>query len=245
MVHSTGANNPGLKRYVGPNDGLLGENKYGNHWNTDRPGGRQVCVHAFIGKLADGTVATYQTLPWNHRGWHSGSGSKGSANNTHIGFEICEDAMTDAGYFACVYREAVELVAYLCRHCGLDPLAPGVVICHAEGHRMGIASTHADVEHWFARFGVSMDDFRADVRAALDGEEIRVQGEDFAAAFERYRRSLQDNDHAAWSAQALEWAKEQGLFAGVPGQDGEPNYMWEDFVTREQLAMVLYKLSGG
>ena len=25
MVHSTGANNPWLKRYVGPDDGLLGE----------------------------------------------------------------------------------------------------------------------------------------------------------------------------------------------------------------------------
>ena len=74
MVHSTGANNPNLRRYVGPNDGLLGENQYGNHWNTNHPGGRQVCVHAFIGKLADGTIATYQTLPWNHRGWHAGIG---------------------------------------------------------------------------------------------------------------------------------------------------------------------------
>ena len=67
MVHSTGANNPSLKRYVGPNDGLLGENKYNNHWNQDRPGGRQVCVHAFIGRLADGTIACsavnlYQSL---------------------------------------------------------------------------------------------------------------------------------------------------------------------------------------
>ena len=34
-------------------------------------------------------MATYQTLPWDHRGWHAG----GSANNTHIGFEICEDAL--------------------------------------------------------------------------------------------------------------------------------------------------------
>ena len=34
MVHSTGANNPNLKRYVGPDDGLLGANKYGNHWNV-------------------------------------------------------------------------------------------------------------------------------------------------------------------------------------------------------------------
>ena len=62
MVHSTGANNPNLKRYVGPNDGLLGENQYGNHWNTYHPGGREVCVHAFIGKLADGGVHTLDDL---------------------------------------------------------------------------------------------------------------------------------------------------------------------------------------
>ncbi len=90
MVHSTGANNPNLRRYVGPDDGLLGVNQYNNHWNQDRPDGRQVCVHAFIGKLKDGSIATYQTLPWNHRGWHAG----GDANNTHIGFEICEDGLT-------------------------------------------------------------------------------------------------------------------------------------------------------
>ena len=63
MVHSTGANNPWLKRYVGPDDGKLGKNQYNNHWNTYHPGGREVCVHGFIGKLADGSVAMYQTLP--------------------------------------------------------------------------------------------------------------------------------------------------------------------------------------
>ena len=92
MVHSTGANNPWLKRYVGPDDGLLGKNQYGNHWNTHHPDGREVCVHAFIGKLADGSIATYQTLPWDHRGWHAG----GAANNTHIGFEICEEVSRTA-----------------------------------------------------------------------------------------------------------------------------------------------------
>ena len=115
MVHSTGADNPRLKRYVGPDDGLLGVNTAGNHWNTPRPGGRKVCVHAFIGKLADGSIATYQTLPWNHRGWHGG----GSSNDTHIGFEICEDGLTDATYFKKVYQEAVELCAYLCKLYGL------------------------------------------------------------------------------------------------------------------------------
>ena len=86
MVHSTGANNPNLRRYVGPDDGLLGPNTAGNHWNHPKPDGLSVCVHAFTGKLANGAIATYQTLPWDLRGWHCGSGPKGSANDTHIGF---------------------------------------------------------------------------------------------------------------------------------------------------------------
>lgn len=160
MVHSTGANNPWLKRYVGPDDGKLGKNQYNNHWNTYHPGGREVCVHGFIGKLADGTVATYQTLPWDHRGWHAG----GSANNTHIGFEICEDNLTDGAYFAKVYKEAVELCAYLCKQYGLTEKN---IICHSEGYKQGVASNHGDVMHWFPKHGKSMDTFRAEVKALL------------------------------------------------------------------------------
>ena len=158
MVHSTGANNPNLKRYVQPDDGKLGKNVYGNSWNTDDV---SVCVHAFIGKLKDGTVATYQTLPWNHRGWHSG----GSANDTHIGFEICEDGLSDANYFKKVYQEAVDLCVYLCKMFGLTEKD---IICHSEGYKQGIASNHADVMHWFPEHGKSMDTFRADVKAKLN-----------------------------------------------------------------------------
>lgn len=160
MVHSTGVNNPWLKRYVGPDDGKLGKNQYNNHWNTYHPGGREVCVHGFIGKLADGTVATYQCLPWDHRGWHAG----GSANNTHIGFEICEDDLNDGAYFAKVYKEAVELCAYLCRQYGLTEKN---IICHSEGYKQGVASNHGDVMHWFPKHGKSMDTFRAEVKALL------------------------------------------------------------------------------
>ena len=162
MVHSTGANNPWLKRYVGPDDGKLGKNQYNNHWNTYHPGGREVCVHGFIGKLADGSIATYQTLPWDHRGWHAG----GSANDTHIGFEICEDGLSDKTYFNKVYKETVELCAYLCKQYGLTEQN---IICHSEGYKKGIASDHGDVMHWFPKHGKSMDTFRADVKALLSG----------------------------------------------------------------------------
>lgn len=174
MVHSTGANNPLVARYVQPVEGQadeaklkaeIGTNRNANDWNNP---GLDVCAHAFVGKLADGGVGTVQTLPWNHRGWHAGTGtSGGSANNTHISFEICEDDLTDQGYFQKIYQEAVELTAMLCKQYGLNPLADGVVICHSEGYRRGVASNHADVMHWFPKFGKSMDTFRADVAKAL------------------------------------------------------------------------------
>ena len=160
MVHSTGANNPYLRRYVGPDDGQLGQNQYNNHWNQNRPSGRQVCVHAFIGKLKNGTVATYQTLPWDHRGWHAG----GEANDSHIGFEICEDNLSDAAYFNAVYKEATELCAYLCK---LYDLTEKDIIGHYEGYQKKIASNHGDPRHWFSRHGKSMDTFRADVKKLL------------------------------------------------------------------------------
>lgn len=170
MVHSTGANNPKLSRYVGPDDGLLGPNSNNNHWNQPTPGGRKVCPHAFIGKLKDGSIATYQTLPWDMVGWHSGTGSLGmdkNANNTgYIGFEICEDGLTDPVYFNAVYREAVEFSAYLCMTFGIQPEKPWL-IDHSEGSKLGIASNHADVSHWFPKHGKSMDTFRKDVQAEI------------------------------------------------------------------------------
>ena len=181
MVHSTGANNPSVARYV-PGDDVIGRNQYGNDW--DRPG-LEKCAHAFVGRFADGLVGTVQTLPWNRRGWHCGRGKNGSANDTHISFEICEDGLEDASYFKAVYQEAVELTAMLCREHNLDPLADGVVMCHKEGYHRGIASNHSDVLHWFPKFGKTMDDFRGDVAQKMRGEQ-EVTYEQWKEYMDRY-----------------------------------------------------------
>ena len=208
MVHSTGANNPNLRRYVQPVDATpgrdkllaqLGTNLNRNHWNQPRvyvytdgtrtAGARdrnkklkqvlyEPCVHAFIGRLVDGSVAAVQTLPWNRRGWHCGSGKKGSGNDTHISFEMCEDDLTDPVYFQQAYQTAVELTAYLCKEYGLDPLEDGVVICHQDGYQRGIASNHGDVYNWFPKHGRSMDDFRADVARVMAGRPADQTEED-------------------------------------------------------------------
>jgi len=131
VVHSTAANNTSISRYVQPAPGqtaglmqyqpqerkltaaetkaVLGENRYGNDWNRE---GLYVCVHAFLGKLADGSLAVCQTLPWKMRCWGVGSGRKGSYNDCSIQFEICEDDHRDAAYC----RDTFELAAELCAH---------------------------------------------------------------------------------------------------------------------------------
>lgn len=210
MVHSTGANNPWLKRYVGPDDGRLGENVNGTHWNTPTPGGRKVCVHAFIGKLKDGTIATYQTLPWTYRGWHAG----GSANNSYIGFEICEDNLQYKEYFDKVYKEAVELCVYLCKEFNLTEKN---IICHSEGYKKGIASNHADVMHWFPKFGKSMDTFRADVKRALkEAKEMEELKKELEVIKESLKKNVYNSieEVPVWAKPTIEKLVDKGYLKG-------------------------------
>ena len=175
MLHSVGCPQPKASAFI-------------NSWNS--PAHDSSCVHGFIDGN-DGTV--YQTLPWNHRGWHCGSGNKGSGNNTHIGVEMCEPACikyTAGSNFTCsdtatakavakrTYKAAVELFAYLCKKYSLNPLADGVIISHREGHSRGIASNHGDPEHLWTQLGMgyTMDGFRRAVKAAMGGASSGTDG---------------------------------------------------------------------
>ena len=175
MLHSVGCPQPKASAFI-------------SSW--DSPSHDSSCVHGFIDG-EDGTV--YQTLPWNHRGWHCGSGSKGSGNNTHIGVEMCEPACikyTSGSSFTCsdmatakavakrTYETAVELFAMLCEKYSLDPLADGIIISHKEGCARGIASNHGDPEHLWTQLGMgyTMDGFRKAVKAAMGGAFSNTDG---------------------------------------------------------------------
>lgn len=162
MLHSVGCSQPKASVFI-------------NSWNSASYS--NACVHGFIDGN-DGTV--YQTLPWNHRGWHAG----GDANNTHIGVEMCEPACikyTGGSTFTCsdmatakacaerTYQAAVELFAMLCKEYGLNPLTD--IISHKEGHAKGIASNHGDPEHLWngLKMGYTMDTFRQAVKAKMSG----------------------------------------------------------------------------
>ena len=179
MLHSVGCPQPSAEAFI-------------SSWDNVQA---TACVHAFV----DGnTGEVYQTLPWNHRGWHCASGAAGSGNDSYIGVELCEPACikyTAGSTFVCsdpeaaketvkrTYDAAVELFAMLCREYDLDPLADGVIISHREGHARGIASNHGDPEHLWGRLGMeyTMDTFREDVSSAMDGH-TSIMGEAVATS---------------------------------------------------------------
>lgn len=151
-----------------------GVEKAGNFISSWNNNSVDVCVHAFI--EANGDV--YNTLPWDMKGWHCGSGINGSANNTHISVEMCEpkqvkykngasfviDDMDNLRNFVLkTYSHAVELFSYLSMKFNLNPLEDGVIISHSEGYKRGVASNHGDPEHLWNIFGLKMDKFRNDV----------------------------------------------------------------------------------
>lgn len=100
-----------------------------NNWN--RKSYTRACPHAIVDATSD---TVYQTLPWEHRGWHSNE----SANNTMIGVTMCEpnqiryqggsafevvgDKEKAVEIVKRTYKSAVEICAKLCEEFNLDPL---------------------------------------------------------------------------------------------------------------------------
>ena len=75
-------------------------------------------------------------------------------------------------------------------------------------------------------------------------EEEIVTTEMFADLMEEYRKELRDNDSNTYSKTAREWAVGNGLVEGDgKTTSGDPNYMWGDMLSREQLVTVLHRFA--
>lgn len=168
MLHSVGCAQPSAEVFA-------------TRWNSPA---YEVAVHAFIDANHDGEVR--KIMPWNFRAWHCG----GSANNTHLGIEMCESSHIrylkegepgySVGKFVILdrtkavadamraYHTAVKLFAMLCKMWSLDPLTD--ICSHREGWYMGIASGHQDPEWYWNGLGINytMDGFRAAVKTEME-----------------------------------------------------------------------------
>lgn len=213
MLHSVGCSQPNASVFL-------------KNWNKS---GYQACVHAFI----DGNTGTvYQTLPWNHRGWHGG----GSSNNTHIGVEMCEpatikytggasfkdtDPVATKKVVLRTYNAAVELFADLCKQYKLNPLTD--IVSHSEGHALGIASNHGDPEHLWKSFGLSMDGFRKAVKAQMDKGGVTTSPKAEKPVSGAQGTSYMVNVPAetdVYSAPAVTQIKKKGIYTIIEEKNG-------------------------
>ena len=216
VLHSVGCAQPSAKSFAG-------------RW--DNPS-YNVAVHGFI-DADTGTV--YQTMPWNFRAWHAG----GSANNTHVGVEMCEssgikyrgvsdrfdviDREKALKHCKTAYTAAVELFAYLCNKYHLDPLRDGVIISHNEAGKRGVGSGHTDPEHYWTQLGVgyTMDGFRKDVKAAMGGSvtvaPVAIPDKTVTVKVRQLSKGMEGNDVLTLQAALIA----RGFSCGTAGADGD------------------------
>lgn len=108
------------------------------------------------------------TLPFDEMGWHVGH----IANAFTIGIELCRASNQEQ--FDKQWQIATWYFAKVCKDWGKDV---GFILSHDEIRRTYGGTDHTDPIEYFAMYGKTVDDFRADVDKLLRGG-YKMQQED-------------------------------------------------------------------
>ena len=174
------------------------------------------------------------------RSWCSSS----SANdNRAVTIETASDNKHPYSVTEKAYAALLDLVTDICRRNGAKKLLWPVDKDKTLSYTPKDGEMVMTVHRWFANKACPGDylyerhgEIAAEVTRRLEGEDDEMLTyEQWKAYMTQYRKELQDNDSGDWSKENRQWAVEKGLMAGNGTTvDGEPNMMWEDFLTREQ-----------
>ena len=95
---------------------------------------------------------------------------------------------------------------------------------------------------------VTFDQFMAYYNQAVNSGKIVIPKnqtmtiDDFKKMYKLMTNEWNDNDSASYSAEAREWAINNGIISGVGSlADGKTNYAWEAGMTREQFVTMLHR----
>ena len=151
-----------------------------DYWQRN---GSQYVVHYMV---SDSQIL--HCMPDNYKCWHVGS----PGNAKYIGIEMGEpsqirytsgakftvsDLAAAQRYAEAAYKNAVQLIAYLCKRYGWEP--QNAVWTHYEITRQRMSNTdHVDPQHLWDGLGMGYDlaKLRRDVKAAMGGSSAPVSG---------------------------------------------------------------------
>ena len=205
------------------------------------PVSKQASCNYCIGK--DGRVALI--VPEEDRSWCS---SNTANDNRAITIECASETKHPYAINSKVYESLVKLCADICRRNGIKELK-------WRGDKSLIGQVNLQnmtVHRWFKNKACPGDyiynrlgQIASEVNTILNGEEeIKMDVKEFKELWLEMRKDLKDNDSSSYSAEARDWAIKNKLIQGNGETiDGEPNYMWEDVIDRQQFITVLHRFA--
>ena len=211
--------------------------------NIFLPVSKQASCNYGIGE--DGRIGMY--VEEKNRSWCSSS----NANDQRaVTIECASDTTEPYAFKDVVYQKLITLCADICKRNGKKKLLwlgdKDKTLAYTPKDGEMVMTVH----RWFANKSCPGDylyerhgEIAAEVTRRLEGDDDEMSYEQFKQYMSQYRKELQDNDSGSWSKENRQWAIASGLTAGNGTTvEGEPNMMWEDFLTREQNATVSKRL---
>lgn len=192
---------------------------------------------------SDGRIALY--VDEGNRSWCTSSASN---DNRAVTIEVanCADGepwpITEEAY-----RSLINLLVDICKRNHIPELR-----WKGDQNLVGqVEKQNMTVHRWFANKacpGEWLYERHGEIAAEVNRRLSEQEDDDmdkarFTELFNEMRRDLQDNDCGQYSEEARNWATETGLILGGGDLNGEPNYMWQDMMTREQFVTVLYRFA--
>lgn len=204
------------------------------------PTTRQASANYGIG--SDGRIGMY--VEEKDRSWCSSSASN---DNRAITIEVASDTKPPYAVTDAAYKSLINLLVDICMRNDIESLKWSndmSLIGQTDKQNMTVhrwfAATDCPGQFLYSRMG----QIAKEVNARLNHDDEKTEEKSFVQIFDEYRKSLQDNDAGDYSAEAREWALQTGLIVGSGvTPDGQPNAMWQDFLTREQFVTVLYRFA--
>lgn len=188
---------------------------------------------------------------WCSGGKHSVNGISGSQNDHRaITIEVASDTKHPYAVTDKAMEALISLLTDICKR------NPGIGRLRWKGDKSLVGQVdkqNMTVHRWFADKSCPGDylynlhgQIADEVNRRLDNnkEDDDMDVARFKELWGEMRKELQDNDSGAWSQEAREWATSTGLIAGMGAlPNGEQNYAWADVLTREQMAVLLYRFA--
>lgn len=179
------------------------------------------------------------------RSWCS---SNSSNDNRAVTIEVSSENIPPYKVTDKVLDTTIKLVADICQRNNILELiwkADKSLVGKPEQQNMTVhrwfANKSCPGDYLYERMGYIADQVNKILRGEDEDDDMTLDR--FTELMNEYRNTLRDNDASDWSKDARDWAIKEGIIVGgdtLP--NGEPNYMHADFLTREQMVVIIKRL---